>query len=99
MSEPATGKVVEPLISKKRRRSKQGYAIPRVSFRRLVDEIASECKSDMRFQQDAIDALQHSAEDLIVSRFHRCSELADLCKRDTVQQEHWNFVQEEVSPC
>lgn len=62
-----------------------------------MEEIAGEFKSDLRFQSDAIDALQGSAEDLIASRFARCSQLVDLCNRDTVRQEHWQFVQDETS--
>lgn len=70
------------------------FEIPRVSFRRLVEELAAECKSDLRFQQDAIEALQESAENLIAERFVRCAELAELCKLDTVRDDHWRFVRD-----
>ena len=81
---------VRPTIAK--RRIKREFAIPKVSFRRLVQEIADGYKSELRLQQDALDALQESAEALLTERFHRCSELADLCKLDTVREEHWLFV-------
>jgi histone H3/H4 len=84
---------VKPTISFKRRRKVQ-FEIPRVSFRRLVEEIAAGCKSDLRFQQDAIDALQESTESLISERFVRCAELAELCKLDTVRDDHWRFVRD-----
>jgi histone H3 len=80
-----------------KRKARREFSIPKVSFRRLVQEIASEYKSDLRFQQEALDALQESSENLIIEQFHRCSELADLCKLDTVREEHWRFVRE--VPC
>ena len=89
--EPTESEAPRPAIAK--RRIKREFAIPKVSFRRLVQEIADEFKGDLRLQQDAVDALQESAETLLTERFHRCSELADLCKLDTVREEHWRFVQ------
>jgi histone H3/H4 len=85
---------VKPVIAK--RKPHRNLVIPRVTFRRLVEEIASGFKSDLRFQQEGLDALQESAEDLISNHFQRCSQLTELCKRDTVRQEHWRFVQEEA---
>lgn len=77
--------------------------IPKLSFLRLVQEIAAECKSDLRFQQEAVDILQETAEGLIVERFKKCARIADLCRMDTVRSEHWNFVrqeeEEEAVPC
>lgn len=77
------------------RRNKRTTAIPRLSFRRLVEEIASERKSDLRIQKDAIEALQEAAENFMTHRFQRCSKLADLCKVGTVRDEHWRFVHDE----
>jgi histone H3/H4 len=78
-----------------KRKPKRVYSIPRVSFRRLVQEIADSYGSDLRIQQSAIDALQESAENMLSERFVRCAELADLCKLDTIRDEHWRFVQDE----
>jgi histone H3/H4 len=66
--------------------------IPKLSFRRLVQEIAQGFKSDLRFQQDGIDALQEAVEMLVIERFKKCARLAELCRKDTVRDEHWNFV-------
>jgi histone H3/H4 len=85
---------VKPTLSFKRRNKRVHFEIPRVSFRRLVEEIAAECKSDLRIQQDAIEALQESAENMLTERFVRCAELADLCKLDTVRDDHWRFVRD-----
>ena len=92
----------KPTIAKRRANRRQ-FEIPKVTFRRLVQEIAGEFKSDMRFQRDAYEALQEAAEGLVSRRFLRCSQLADLCKLDTVRDEHWRFVQDEAAgllvPC
>jgi histone H3/H4 len=88
-----------PIKTIHKRKSKHPFAIPRVPFRRLVQEIADSYKSDLRMQQAAIDALQESAELMLAERFGRCAELAELCKLDTIRDEHWRFVQEEAVPC
>lgn len=85
---------VKPTLSFKRRSKRVQFEIPRVSFRRLVEEIAAGCKSDLRIQQDAIEALQESAENMLSERFGRCAELAELCKLDTVRDDHWRFVRD-----
>ena len=84
-----------------KRRPKQQYAIPKMAFRRLVQEIAAGMKSDLRFQPEAIEALQECAERLVTDNFERCSHLAELCKLDTVRHEHWRFVLKEGAaiPC
>ena len=83
-----------PVKSVRRKPNRRTYAIPKVAFRRMVQDIASEYKSDLRFQREAFDALQESAEQLVTKQFARCSQLADLCKLDTVRHEHWRFVQD-----
>ena len=69
--------------------------IPRLTFRRLVEEIASDLKSDLRIRQDALDTLQEDAEMLVIERFKRCSRLAEICRKDTVRSEHWNYIHED----
>ena len=81
----------------KRRPVRRQFDIPRATFRRLVQEIANDVKSDLRFQGDAFDALQSASEELLGRRFVRCSQLAELCKLDTVRDEHWKFVHDEAS--
>ena len=70
--------------------------IPKQAFRRLVYEIVSKLKSDMRVQHEATDALQEAAEEVLTRRFERCSQLVELCRKDTVKGEHWGFVAEEA---
>ncbi len=81
-------------VPAKRKIRKPRYAIPKVAFRRLVEEIASGFKSDLRFQPDGIDALQESAENLLAEHFERCAHVAGLCKVDTIRKEHWCFARE-----
>ena len=81
-----------PLVLPARRKiRKPRYAIPKVAFRRLVEEIAADFKSDLRFQPDGLDALQESAESLLTEHFERCAQVAELCKVDTIRKEHWGF--------
>lgn len=85
-----------------KRRVRRQFEIPCVTFRRLVHEIAGQYKSDLRFQREAVEALQEASEILVSERFARCSQLVDLCKLDTVRDEHWRFVQGEgglLLPC
>lgn len=49
--------------------------IPKLSFQRLVREVAMDFRNDLRFQSDAIFALQEAAEAFIV----RLMEDANLC--------------------
>jgi len=95
--ESATPPVDNKPIAK--RRPKPVYSIPRIPFRRLVQEIADSYKSDLRMQQAAVDALQEASETLLSERFGRCAELAELCKLDTIRDEHWRFVQDNNVPC
>lgn len=69
--------------------------IPKLTFRRLVEEIAAGFKSDLRIRGDAIHTLQEDAELLVIERFKRCARLAEICHKDTVQSKHWNFVRED----
>lgn len=85
---------VEPQPKKHKRKSLEDMGIPRQSFRRLVQSIANDIRPDIRFQQDATDAMQEAAEELLTKRFMHCSELALLCKMDTVREGHWRFVHE-----
>ena len=78
----------------RRKIRKHRYAIPKVAFRRLVEEIARKHKPDIRFRPDGLDALQESAETLISEHFERCSQVAGLCKVDTIRKEHWEFARE-----
>ena len=80
-----------PALPARRKIRKPRHAIPKMAFRRLVEEIASGFKSDLRFQPDGLDALQESAESLLTEHFERCAQVAELCKVDTIRKEHWGF--------
>ncbi len=85
-------------VPAKRRVRRHRYEIPKVAFRRLVEEIASGFKSDLRFQPDGIDALHESAETLLTEHFERCAHVADLCRVDTIRKEHWCFARDGNAP-
>jgi histone H3/H4 len=86
-----------PVAVRPRRKVRRDRAIPRMVFRRLVQEIVDTCKCDLRLQPDAVKTLQEAAENMLTYGFVRCARLADICKLDTVREEHWRFVQESAS--
>ena len=70
----------------RRKIRKPRHAIPKMAFRRLVEEIAAGFKSDLRFQPDGLDALQESAETVLTEHFERCAQVAGLCKVATLKE-------------
>jgi histone H3/H4 len=81
-----------------RRKPRRDTCIPRLTFRRLVEQIARDYRSDLRFQDATIEALHEASENCLVHRFVRCARLAHICKIDTVRKEHWRFVRNDVDP-
>ncbi|KAG9223825.1 hypothetical protein CCMSSC00406_0007687 [Pleurotus cornucopiae] len=65
--------------------SSTGFCIPRVTFQRLVREIAQEFKLDLRFQSTALQALQEAAEEHLVSLFRDTGRCATHAKRCTIR--------------
>ncbi|ELR07648.1 hypothetical protein GMDG_08503 [Pseudogymnoascus destructans 20631-21] len=59
--------------------------IPKLPFQRLVREIAADFKSNLRFQQSAILALQEAAECFLIREFGMTNLLAIHAKRVTIQ--------------
>lgn len=55
-----------------------------MSFERLVREIAQGYLSNPRFRPDAIDAIQHAAEDYIIKLFEDTNVLCIHAKRQTI---------------
>lgn len=58
--------------------------IRKLPFQRLVREIASDYKPDLRFQGSAIAALQEASESFLVSLFEDCNLCAIHAKRVTI---------------
>lgn len=80
----------------KRQKGQAVLCIPRQTFHRLVKEIMSYTKSDLRIETSAIAALQEDGELYLMEHFKRCSRLAEFRGRDTVRQSDWNFVREDA---
>ena len=59
--------------------------IPRSSFQYLIREIAMSYKTDLRFQREALLAIQEAAEDHLVSIFQHTQNLAIHGGRKTIQ--------------
>jgi histone H3 len=65
--------------------------IRRAPFNRLVREIAQDCKTDLRFQSTALEALQTASEELLVERFEVANLLAIHAKRVTVMPKDYQL--------
>lgn len=62
----------------------EGPFIPKTPFKRLVKEIAQDFAVDLRFQKEAIDALQQVSEEYLIKLFHDANKCAEHAKRQTV---------------
>jgi histone H3 len=92
-SAPATGGLKKPhrykpgtvaLREIRRYQKSTELLIRRAPFQRLVREIAQDYKSDLRFQQSAVDALQEASESYLVSLFEDTNLCAIHARRVTV---------------
>lgn len=59
--------------------------VPVAPMNRLISEIASDYKADLRFKSDAYRALHSAAEEYLVDTFQRANLCAIHDKRETVQ--------------
>jgi histone H3 len=92
-SAPATGGLKKPhrykpgtvaLREIRRYQKSTELLIRRAPFQRLVREIAQDYKSDLRFQQSAVDALQEASESYLVSLFEDTNLCAIHARRGTL---------------
>lgn len=90
---PSTGGVKKPhrykpgtvaLREIRRYQKSTELLIKRAPFQRVVREISQDYKSDLRFQQSAIDALQEAAETYLVGLFEDTNLCAIHARRVTV---------------
>ncbi len=62
-----------------------GYLLPKAAFARLVREVTMEFKTDMRFQSEALLALQEAAEAALIGMFEDANLCAIHAKRVTIK--------------
>ena len=62
-------------------------AIPVASFRRMARYMAEDVKSDLRWEKDALQALQVAAEAFMVEKFQKAKKTSSICARKTVSVE------------
>jgi histone H3/H4 len=78
---------------KKRKASKRGSdlvsAVPTAVFRRLVREITQDIKSDLRWEAEALEALQVDAEAYLVGRFGEANNKREMCESRTLKKAHF----------
>lgn len=66
----------------------QSHLLPQTTFKRCVQQFAMDLSTErLRFNADAIDALQEAAEDEITRVFKGANMVAAVAKRDTVTVE------------
>ena len=59
-------------------------AIPVATFKRITRSMAENCRSDLRWEAEALEALQVGAEAFMVEKFQKGKETSDLFKRKTI---------------
>ena len=79
-------------MTAKPKRNKQRPVFPRASFRKVVRSIANNVKSDLLWQDKALEALQEASEQMLEGRFIAAHELAKLCKVETLNPSHLRAV-------
>ena len=62
-------------------------AMPVAPFRRMARVMANAVKSDLRWESDALEALQVAAEAYMVEKFQKAKETSDLFSRRTLSAE------------
>lgn len=79
-------------MTPKTKRNKQRPVFPRASFRKVVRSIADNIKSDLLWQDKALEAIQEASEQMLEGRFIAAHELAKLCKVETLNPSHLRAV-------
>ena len=62
-------------------------AIPVASFHRMARFMAEDVKSDLRWEAEALQALQVAAEAFMVEKFQKAKETSNICARRTISAE------------
>ena len=62
-------------------------AIPVASFHRMARFMAEDVKSDLRWEAEALEALQVAAEAFMVEKFQKAKETSNICARRTISAE------------
>ena len=92
-NEPDASDVTEAVIKRRKKKNRRPTfsdtipAIPVASFHRLAREMADNCRSDIRWEADALRALQVGAEAFMVEKFQKAGEMSDLFDRKTIGAE------------
>ena len=94
LTAPATGGIKRPrrkpagtqaLQEIRKHQKSTEMLVPKISFAKVVREIAQSFKTDMRFQSQALMALQEAAEAFLVGLFEDANLCAIHAKRVTIQ--------------
>ena len=72
-----------------RRASDLTSAVPTAVFRRLVREITNDIKSDLRWEAEALEALQVDAEAYMIDCFGEANKNREMCQSRTLKKIHF----------
>ena len=72
-----------------RRSSDLSSAVPTAVFRRLVREITEDVKSDLRWEAEALEALQVDAEAYMIGYFSEANKKREMCESRTLKKIHF----------
>jgi histone H3/H4 len=72
-----------------RRTSDLVSAVPTAVFKRLVREITQDIKSDIRWEAEALEALQVDAEAYMIERFGEANKKREMCDSRTLKKAHF----------
>lgn len=66
------------------------HAISGCTFKRMVKDIAYEVTKgkDIRWEANALEALQEDAEMYLIETFHRANKAKKMCKQETLRVDH-----------
>ena len=68
--------------------------IPQICFARLVKQLSQDKHSKMIWSTKAIQTLQEFVELHVEKQFKLCNSLAELCKKNTITKEIFDFMQQ-----
>jgi histone H3/H4 len=84
-------------------RKKPASVIPRVCFKRLVQDLAKKySKQNMHWNYEALEVLQEYMEKYMEQYFRMSGNLASLCNKSTVSKEMFEFLEkyhDTLIPC
>lgn len=91
---PESSSETTPHRRKQLRPRRRTTIIPQICFARLVKQLSQDKHSKMIWSTKAIQTLQEFVELHVEKQFKLCNSLAELCKKNTITKEIFDFMQQ-----